>query len=378
MALINKLVKISDYTGVYLKDDFEFRDLGIKEMKSNDLQKKIKPPYALVLRYYIGKSAKFETIHIPDASKTLKRHCDELEAQRKVKQLEGSFNKTVKRSTPTLREILEEYHSIKKTSGEHQKNQKYTLNSHLEKFADSPIDRIGSAGLQKIINSMLERGSSPRTAQSVKQLVRTLFNHAIKKGYTEKNPGQDMEIPKFDNKVYFSLNDDETEKLYEAITNYPLIMPRAIFIFLMNGRRRGETLQMKWEYINFKAKEYTTPAEINKPGKTITFPLTDDIEMALQMLGAKKEGWIFTHDGKNPAYKDVRHHWEKILKTAGIEKMRLHDLRHLIGYRASKAGVPLQVISRTLGHSNIQTTMRYSNADHSAIASALAVVKKGK
>lgn len=188
MALINKLVKISDYTGVYLKDDFGFRNNGIKEIISKDLQKKIKPPYALVLRYYIGKSAKFETFNIIDGSKTLKRHCDELEAQRKVKQLEGSF-KTVKKSVLTLRKLLEEYHSVKKTSQEHQKNQKYTLDSHLAHLADMAIDRISSAGLQKIVNKMLENGSAPRTAQGVKQLVRTLFNHAIKKGYIEKNPG---------------------------------------------------------------------------------------------------------------------------------------------------------------------------------------------
>ncbi|NBL00389.1 MAG: hypothetical protein EOM50_20780, partial [Erysipelotrichia bacterium] len=73
--------------------------------------------------------------------------------------------------------------------------------------------------------------------------------------------------------------------------------------------------------------------------------------------------------------KYIRTIWEKIKKTSGIEKMRLHDMRHLIGYRASKANLPLHVISKALGHSSIQTTMRYANVDTDMVADLLSIVK---
>ena len=63
--------------------------------------------------------------------------------------------------------------------------------------------------------------------------------------------------------------------------------------------------------------------------------------------------------------------WDRVRRQAGIEDVRLHDLRHTHASHAVMNGVPLPVISRLLGHSNVQMTMRYAHlADRDLEAAA--------
>ena len=52
----------------------------------------------------------------------------------------------------------------------------------------------------------------------------------------------------------------------------------------------------------------------------------------------------------------------------------MHDLRHLIGFIAVNAGVSLELISKTLGHSNAQITQRYSNVKIQGVEDTLNTV----
>ena len=53
--------------------------------------------------------------------------------------------------------------------------------------------------------------------------------------------------------------------------------------------------------------------------------------------------------------------WNRIRKEAGIEDVRLHDLRHTHASHAVMNGVPVPVVSRLLGHSNTRMTLSYAH-----------------
>ena len=53
--------------------------------------------------------------------------------------------------------------------------------------------------------------------------------------------------------------------------------------------------------------------------------------------------------------------WRHVRGEAGIEDVRLHDLRHTHASHAVMNGVPVPVVSRLLGHSNVGMTMRYAH-----------------
>ena len=53
--------------------------------------------------------------------------------------------------------------------------------------------------------------------------------------------------------------------------------------------------------------------------------------------------------------------WRKVRKSAGIEDVRLHDLRHSFASHAVLQGIPLPVVSRLLGHKRPSMTLRYAH-----------------
>ena len=53
--------------------------------------------------------------------------------------------------------------------------------------------------------------------------------------------------------------------------------------------------------------------------------------------------------------------WDRVRAETGIEDVRLHDLRHTMASHAVMSGIPVPVVSRLLGHSNVQMTLRYAH-----------------
>ena len=53
--------------------------------------------------------------------------------------------------------------------------------------------------------------------------------------------------------------------------------------------------------------------------------------------------------------------WRRIRKAAGLDDVRLHDLRHSFASVAASGGQSLIVIGKMLGHSQPATTARYAH-----------------
>ena len=58
--------------------------------------------------------------------------------------------------------------------------------------------------------------------------------------------------------------------------------------------------------------------------------------------------------------------WYRIRAQAGLDDVRIHDLRHSYATRALSAGESLSMIGRLLGHADIQSTLRYAHAAQDA------------
>ena len=77
-----------------------------------------------------------------------------------------------------------------------------------------------------------------------------------------------------------------------------------------------------------------------------------------------KDGSAFVFPSpRNPAEPRSGHLglWYRIRREAGIEDVRLHDLRHTLASQAVMNGVPVPVVARLLGHSRVSMTLRYAH-----------------
>ena len=68
--------------------------------------------------------------------------------------------------------------------------------------------------------------------------------------------------------------------------------------------------------------------------------------------------------------KDLQKPWRRVRKAAGLEDVRIHDLRHTFASEAVMAGESLPTVGKILGHTQAQTTARYAHLADDPLQSA--------
>ncbi len=220
---------------------------------------------------------------------------------------------------------------------------------------------------QNFFNSLLKI-LKPKTVKNIKHDVQSCVNIALRLGIIQENPLKYIELPKFDNKVYFTLPFSEQKRIFQAIMDHDEIIYRNIFLFLAHGRRLNEALSLQWKHVDLVSGIYYVPSSINKTRKNMSYEMTDVLREVFyyQRSLAKKydyfdlESYVFFNPSTLNKFKDIRKAWRRFLAKNDFPKMRIHDIRHLVGtYSINFLNLPIEKVSHTLGHTNIQTTQRY-------------------
>jgi len=238
-------------------------------------------------------------------------------------------------------------------------------------FGDLSLYDIKYKDCQIWVNDLLDRNLSPKTVENIKNLFSAFFTYCIKNEYIEKSPFKYVELPKYDNKVVFSLTKDEIKRLVDAIVNFEDTMWRGFFIVLLHGRRLGEVINLTWDCVRLEDRIYTIPYKNNKVRKNQYFAITDLMYYILKDRLVTKtcdNDLVFKSNFTGNKIVDVRNAWHKILDKAGIKYMRIHDFRHLLAsVSINDLNIPIEKVSFALGHLNITTTQRYisQNVDNS-------------
>lgn len=83
------------------------------------------------------------------------------------------------------------------------------------------------------------------------------------------------------------------------------------------------------------------------------------LRAALDSLEATKGNpYVITGKPWGSHITDLQHPWRRIRDRAGLPGVRIHDLRHTYASNAVSGGMPIQMVGKLLGHSQLQTTMR--------------------
>lgn len=279
----------------------------------------------------------------------------------------------------TLKELFDEYiESVKQSQTQSTiKTKEYYFDKHIDpKLGHKFIDQIIPGDIQKIINMMLTKGYAPQTAKHLNNIVKATFNYAIKMRYTNANIANNIELPKFDNTVEYTLSSDEAKRLFYTIQNFDEIQYRGIFTFLIHGHRKSEILNLDWSYIDLENRVYEIPAKINKAKKNKKHPITDILYDILLNIDDKK-GYVFKSPKTGTKFSDIRKVWTRIKKEAKINKpFRIHDIRHLLANTSiNELGLSSNVAAAILGHSTTKMVEeRYSDVRVDTISKGLDLI----
>lgn len=191
-------------------------------------------------------------------------------------------------------------------------------------------------------------------------VISKMFNLLIADGKLVKNPCKFSPKLRENNYKIRYLKEDEQKRLFNCLDMSEFLYIKPIIILaLYTGMRKGEILNLKWSQIDFK-NEFIDILK-SKSGKERKIPIAGKVKEVLSELGKNGEGFIFINPETNKPYNDIKKSFSSLLKKAQIENFRFHDFRHTVATRLVESGVDLLIVKEILGHSNIETTMRYAH-----------------
>jgi integrase len=161
------------------------------------------------------------------------------------------------------------------------------------------------------------------------ELLRRVLNVAVREGWLHKNPFNmgDSLISKADEKQRQRiLSYEEEERLLTACTGRRAHL-RALIIFQIDmGTRRNEAFTLTWADVDFNASTVTVQEINSKTAKKRTIGMTERVAQVLQAL--QKESDIKADALVFGITNNVKKSFVSARKEAGLDDVRLHDLRH--------------------------------------------------
>jgi integrase len=181
------------------------------------------------------------------------------------------------------------------------------------------------------------------------------------------NPVHSIKLPKDSKPRERRLEHGEAGKLFNAIGKRSAWYLRPFLVLAIEtGMRRGELLSVRWRDVDLERR--TLKLKQTKNGDPRTIPLTPK---AIELLGPLQK----TNDRVFPIKPNaLRLAWERLRKRAGLEDIRLHDLRHEAVSRFFEYGLSIPEVALISGHRDLRMLNRYTHLKPERLAEKLAQV----
>lgn len=244
-------------------------------------------------------------------------------------------------------------------------------NHLLPYFGTMRMKDIEKRDVVQLINDQLPT-YKPGSINRVIILLRYMFNLAIKwevEGVF-RNPTAGIPLLKENNQVERFLSTEEAKALLIAIkpSKNPMLQ-HIVSMLILTGARKREVLDAKWADFDMERTSWRIPN--TKAGKARIVPLSDTATSLLTKLKKKKRSpYAFANPITLKPYKSIYYSWHTARKKAGLDDVRIHDLRHSFASFLVNAGRSLYEVQTLLGHTQIKTTQRYAHLSTTSLRAA--------
>ena len=265
--------------------------------------------------------------------------------------------------------FLEEYvpdHCKPSTQGEYRRS--------VELFVNPAIGTIRVSEVQRKDIAELHHGlrKTPYQANRTLGVLSKMFSLAEVWGWRPDgtNPCRHVKRYKESPRERF-LSPEETERLGEVLREAETEMPSAVAairLLLLTGCRLSEIQTLRWEHV----KDDCIELPDSKTSARVV-PLGPEARSVLVALPRSEDNpWVIAGQLPGSHLTDLQRPWRRIRARAGLEDVRIHDLRHSFASKALALGESLTMIGKLLGHTQVQTTARYAHLARDSIQTAAA------
>ena len=274
-----------------------------------------------------------------------------------------------------------------------------TLRSYRSQFSRYIEPAIGRLALEKVDTRLLgqfyaylgeEKDLAPATVRRIHALVSSSLRHAVRWGWIGRNPATDAVVPRVDKyEAVVPTPDQVNDAVDEAIALDPEF-GMLVRLAASTGARRGELCALRWGSVDLddglvRIEANVVPVEggtFRKDTKNHSkrnVPLDDD---AIEALRAHRrlmvdrvtacggvladDAYVFSGaaDCMESWHPDsVSSKWARVRENCGLDGVRLHDLRHFQATMLLAAGIPVNNVSKRIGHRDASVTLNvYAHA----------------
>ncbi|MBQ6755737.1 MAG: site-specific integrase [Oscillospiraceae bacterium] len=270
---------------------------------------------------------------------------------------------------------FEDYCTLKVRPSSHQTYKGY-IEHHIKPYiGDVPLNKLTSLQLQRMYKTLLTKGRidriesknqpkglSAKTVRNINQVISSAMDVAIEQKIISENPTNGCALPKIERKEMHTIPAEQLEAFLREAKNSGVY--EMYYLDLATGMRRGELLGLKWSDIDFAHGIIHIRRQISRidgviremPLKTKNsyrnIPISDNaVEMLKEMRTHSSSDYVFASPTGGPISPDsVNNMLHRVLKRAGLEQIRFHDLRHSFATLALQNGVDIKTVSGMLGH----------------------------
>jgi site-specific recombinase XerD len=255
------------------------------------------------------------------------------------------------------------------------------LNNHLlPAFAKRELAGIRPLDVQDFVNGCAAKGLAPASTNRILMLLKFMFNRAIlwEVPGLVLNPCKGISELLENNKMERFLSSDEAQRLRLAIAGSANQMLGPIVkLMMLSGCRRGEALNAKKADFDLERGSWLIPNP--KGGKARHIPMNSNAVKSVKstlLLGTalvynyEQNPYLFVNPSTGLPFEQIYYSWDTARKKAGLDNLRIHDLRHSFASAMVNSGMTLYDVKEILGHANIKTTQRYAHLSNQRLREA--------
>jgi integrase len=309
---------------------------------------------------------------------------------------------------PTLAELLERWLAHLEDLGRSPSTlygyRRYVDRELVPVIGSVRLSKLTAGHLDRLYSSLRRRGLAPATIRQVHAVMRAALHQALRWGLVSRNVVSLASAPSQPQREQQPPSADEVMTLIEAAEAVDPMFGLFVRLVAATGMRRGEACGLRWSDVDPDAgkvivqrSHFSLPGSVgDKPTKTRsvrTVTLDPDTVAALKAAwraarhlarfagvddDRRRAGYVFSFDADGASAwrgDTVTARWSRTRRAAGVEGVRLHDLRHWQATQLLDAGVPVPTVAARLGHADGTTTMKiYAHRTDRGDEQAAAVV----
>ncbi|MGD7007576.1 tyrosine-type recombinase/integrase [Metabacillus sp. 84] len=250
----------------------------------------------------------------------------------------------------------------------------YIVKAHIiPYFGKKKIDKVKPMDVEGFIHWLKGKGLKQNSIFNIRGYLMAIFNKAVELELLDRNPVTHIKVRKEKSKK-MAWTVQEAQVFLSEVQDRSIYWP-VYYFALYCGMRIGEIAALQWKDINNGMVSIErTAAQVDgrwiiqtpkTEGSVREVPLNDSLmHVITEWEKEKKNDWLFPGKDQFIIPNTIRNDFYRLIEEIGMPKIKFHDLRATHITMLLDAGVPVHIVSKRVGHSDISMTLNVYSRVH--------------